>query len=86
MRNEIRNSKIKFHISWVKAHIGECYNEQVDIPAKEATRKENLDFIVCWLTQQVKRMLHKGILKKWQDSWVNENTGRYVYSYYPKVR
>lgn len=73
------------HFRWVKAHTGETYNEMVDLLAKEATKRDNID-ITCRIPLiHIKKELTKDILKKWQSRWDNSDKGRAVHHIIPNI-
>lgn len=85
LRNKILGIKSKVHLTWVQAHVGEFYNEFVDSLAKEATRKDSIDFQVGYSVRQVKTLLFKEATHSWQEEWDNLDKGRHVYDYFSSV-
>ncbi|GIY46733.1 uncharacterized protein CEXT_169301 [Caerostris extrusa] len=91
---EIRNIKkwiqdypgsIKLH--WVKVHVGHSGNERADELAKAATLRTDVDHMVTFDTQVIKKLLKKKkILVEWQYKWSNSTKGREVFSLLPEVR
>lgn len=85
LRQKIKNSNLKINFTWVQAHVGEHFNEIVDTLAKEATRKEYIDFEVGYSIKQVKNLQKKYAMLRWQYDWDNEEKGRSVYAHFTKV-
>lgn len=85
IRTLIKTANFKINFHWVKAHIGIKYNEIVDMMAKEATEKINIDIVVGFSKIQIKNLGNKEKLKIWQDHWTNSEKGRHTYSIFSSV-
>lgn len=67
---EIHESPKHFHLCWVPSHIGVLQNERVDVAAREAVNRDNIDEMT------LPRSDHKLLIKrltweKWKDQWAN---------------
>ena len=62
---------------WVPAHVGIVGNEKADRAAKEASRREQVEFSVRLSRAEGKSIVWKEIGRKWQDEWDRERRGRY---------
>ncbi|XP_035213931.1 uncharacterized protein LOC118187764 [Stegodyphus dumicola] len=71
-------------INWIKAHVGNKGNERADEEAKRATQRPEIDITVPLSEQSVKSKMLLETLKRWQERWEEEETGRETYKYYPK--
>lgn len=85
IRHLIKSSNKDFKLRWVKAHVGEKYNETVDKLAKSATKRDIIDFRCKPTKIKIKQELTKALIKKWQIYWNNSSKGRAVYNLIPKV-
>ena len=64
---------------WVPAHVGIKGNEGADKNAKIATKMDNI-IDIPFGKAEVKAILKKEVMKKWQDRWDREITGRNYYN------
>ena len=70
---------------WVPAHVGIVGNEKADRAAKEASRREQVEFSVRLSRAEGKSIVWKEIGRKWQDEWDRERKGRHLYRVQKKV-
>lgn len=83
----ISDSKDKFKISWVKAHVGILGNEEADMLAMTAAINANNDthYYLEKPISHLKRILKEITVKQWQFDWDYGDKGRETYDYFPKV-
>lgn len=80
---EQKNKIVEF--VWVPAHSGVEGNEAADRLAKTVMAKERIEMKIRYSRAELKSVIKKGIHKKWQISWDNEQKGRHLYAIQPKV-
>ncbi len=66
------------YFCWVPAHI--VGNETADELAKEALKKNLVDVKVPLGRSEIKSVIHRKIIKIWQQRWENSITGRWYYN------
>ncbi|GBO11858.1 hypothetical protein AVEN_228455-1, partial [Araneus ventricosus] len=79
----LTNPRIK--VSWVKAHAGNIGNDRAHQLAKYATQHGQPYSLTKLPKPDIKGLFRKSMLKEWQTSWKNGDTGRKIYSIMPSV-
>ena len=75
----LHRTEIYVQFSWVPAHVGIKGNEGAVKTAKIATQM-NYIIDIPFGKAEVKAILKKEVMKKWQDRWDREITGRNYYN------
>jgi ribonuclease HI len=75
----IKQDSLEVQFLWVPAHIGLRGNEEADALAKKATEREIVDIQILFSRSEIKSIIKKNIMKKWQLYWDNEIKGRHMY-------
>lgn len=83
--NNLKNTKFKLQIYWIKAHVGLTGNEEADILAKSATLGQQNIFIP-YPKSSLKSSLQKIQLISWQSEWDSAEKGRYTHSLIPVIK
>ncbi|KAI2663026.1 Gag-Pol polyprotein [Labeo rohita] len=65
---------------WVPAHTGVAGNEEADRLAKRAMAKESIYMQILYSKTELKSIIKKKIIGKWQSYWDNEQKGRRLHS------
>ncbi len=77
-RAELVGSRLGF--LWVPAHVGVEGNEAVDVAAKEALGREEVDVNVTMGISEYYRIIKEEIARRWQKKWEGEKRGRFYYN------
>jgi len=73
--NLLKLHKNKIKVIWIPSHVGIAGNEQADLLAKSALGHENVDQTVKTELLDKLNTATDYVLSKWQDMWVNSETG-----------
>lgn len=83
----LRQAGTRVNLTWVKAHVGIEGNERADCLAKQATalpvnETKALPLPPSHIKMHYSKLLHQ----RWQLQWDEDDTGRLLYEYLPKVK
>ncbi len=70
---------------WFPAHVGIKGNEEADKIAKQAVDDEMVEIELPHSIREIKSVIKEKVIKKWQQYWDNESTGRHLYAIQKKV-
>lgn len=76
---------ICFCFLWVPAHTGVEGNEVADILAKNALKMELGNLVVPLSREEVKSLIKTKVCKLWQEQWVANTKGRFLFKIQPQV-
>lgn len=74
------------YFCWVPAHIGIVGNETADKLAKEALGKDMVDIKIPLGRNEVRSIIHREVIRIWQQRWESSSTGRWYYNIVKSVR
>lgn len=77
--------RVKVVFIWVPVQVGLQGNEEADKMAKQATMEENIGMEVNYSRSEVKAIIMKRIMGKWQFHWEAGKNGRQMYNIQLKV-